>query len=82
MTSLGMTGQHLCVPLSEIDFYFIYTLTLFTNLKLKRIMDKKELKFYEAPACEVVELKSNVALLAGSGEGSGGVSDPDLGDEE
>ena len=45
-------------------------------------MDKKELKFYEAPACEVVELKSNVALLAGSGEGSGGVSDPDLGEEE
>ena len=31
-------------------------------------MDKKELKFYEAPACEVVELKSSVALLAGSAE--------------
>ena len=30
-------------------------------------MDKKELKFYEAPTCEVVELKANVALLAGSG---------------
>lgn len=29
-------------------------------------MDKKELKFYEAPACEVVELKANVSLLAGS----------------
>ena len=29
-------------------------------------MDKKELKFYEAPACEVVELKASVALLAGS----------------
>ena len=26
-------------------------------------MDKKELKFYEAPACEVVELKTSVALL-------------------
>jgi len=29
-------------------------------------MDKKELKFYEAPAMDVVELKVNVALLAGS----------------
>ena len=29
-------------------------------------MDKKDLKFYEAPACEVVELKANSALLAGS----------------
>jgi hypothetical protein len=29
-------------------------------------MDKKELKFYETPACEVVELKASVALLAGS----------------
>ena len=29
-------------------------------------MDKKELKFYEAPACEVVELKASFALLAGS----------------
>ena len=30
-------------------------------------MDKKELKFYEAPACDVVELKATSALLAGSG---------------
>ena len=29
-------------------------------------MDKKELKFYEAPTCEVVELNAHVALLAGS----------------
>ena len=29
-------------------------------------MDKKELKFYDAPACEVVELKSSTSLLAGS----------------
>lgn len=29
-------------------------------------MDKKELKFYEAPATEVVELKVNAQLLAGS----------------
>ena len=34
-------------------------------------MDKKELKFYETPACEVVELNAGVALLAGSGEGDG-----------
>ena len=29
-------------------------------------MDKKELKFYEAPATEVVELKVKSQLLAGS----------------
>ena len=29
-------------------------------------MDKKELKFYEAPACEVVELNVASTLLAGS----------------
>ncbi len=29
-------------------------------------MNKKELKFYEAPACDVVELKASLALLAGS----------------
>ena len=38
-------------------------------------MDKKELKFYEAPAAEVVELKASLALLAGSGEIEG-VEDP------
>jgi len=39
-------------------------------------MDKKELKFYEAPACEVVELNASVALLAGSGDVEG-VEDPE-----
>ena len=29
-------------------------------------MDKKELKFYEAPACEVVELNVVSSILAGS----------------
>lgn len=29
-------------------------------------MDKKELKFYEAPAAEVVELEVGTQLLAGS----------------
>jgi hypothetical protein len=29
-------------------------------------MDKKELKFYEAPAMDVVVLKASVALMAGS----------------
>ena len=29
-------------------------------------MDKKELKFYEAPASEVVELEVETQLLAGS----------------
>ena len=39
-------------------------------------MDKKELKFYEAPACEVVELNANVALLAGSGDPDDVSDDP------
>ena len=34
-------------------------------------MDKKELKFYEAPASEVVELKISTALLAGSTNAQG-----------
>ena len=39
-------------------------------------MDKKELKFYEAPACEVVEFKSSIALMAGSpGQEDGDVQD-------
>lgn len=29
-------------------------------------MEKKELKFYEAPAAEILELEAKVALLAGS----------------
>jgi len=38
-------------------------------------MDKKELKFYETPACEVVELEIDAQLLAGSP--IEGVDDPD-----
>lgn len=39
-------------------------------------MDKKELKFYDAPACEVVELKASVNLMAGSpGQEDGDVQD-------
>jgi len=30
-------------------------------------MNMKELKFYEAPACDVVELKFASSILAGSG---------------
>ena len=43
-------------------------------LNFYQIMDKKELKFYEAPACEVVELKVESQLLAGSIQG---VENPD-----
>ena len=47
-------------------------------------MDKKELKFYEAPVCDIVELKASVALMAGSpiegvddpGDLNGGNDDP------
>ncbi len=31
-------------------------------------MNKKEMKFYEAPACEVVELNVATPILAGSSE--------------
>lgn len=43
-------------------------------------MEKKDLKWYEAPAVEIVELESAVSLLAGSGLGE----DPQLpgGEEE
>lgn len=34
-------------------------------------MEKKELKWYEAPACEVVELNVNAQLMAGSPTGGG-----------
>ena len=42
-------------------------------------MDKKELKFYESPACEVVELKVRQHLLEGSTNAEGVEEDP-LGD--
>jgi hypothetical protein len=39
-------------------------------------MDKKELKFYDAPTCEVVELKASTSLLAGSQEtGADGITE-------
>ena len=41
------------------EFNYIFT-------ELLNIMDKKELKFYEAPACELVELNVVSTLLAGS----------------
>ncbi len=31
-------------------------------------MNKKDLKFYEAPTCEVMELEASVALLAESSQ--------------
>ena len=40
-------------------------------------MDKKDFKFYEAPACEVVELKASTALLAGSPTGGGSEDIPE-----
>ena len=43
-------------------------------------MEKRELKFYEAPAVEVVELEAKVSLLAGSDdEGYGGATEPSEG---
>ena len=41
-------------------------------------MEKKELKFYAAPACEVVELKVRAQLMAGSPTAGGSENiDPD-----
>jgi len=41
-------------------------------------MNKKDLKMYEAPACEVVELDAKTTLLAGSGESNAeGIYDGD-----
>ena len=34
-------------------------------------MDKKELKFYDVPTCEVVELKASAALMVTSPGGDG-----------
>ncbi len=43
-------------------------------------MNKKELKFYDAPAMEVVELKASVSLMAGSpGSEPGDVQDEEEG---
>jgi hypothetical protein len=38
-------------------------------------MEKKDLKFYEAPAVEVVELEVKSSILAGSGPTGGGSED-------
>lgn len=45
-------------------------------------MDKKELKFYEAPAAEVVELNVSVALMAGSVQGVDNPNDITGGNED
>jgi len=40
-------------------------------------MDKKELKFYEAPACDVVELKLQGVLCASNPTSPGETPDPE-----
>ena len=41
-------------------------------------MEKKQLKWYDAPVVEIVELEAKVSLLAGSDEPEGGTPwDPD-----
>lgn len=44
-------------------------------------MKKKNLKWYEAPYVEVVEMESACAILAGS-DGDGGQESPDVPDLE
>ena len=44
-------------------------------------MEKKELRWYESPAVEVVELDAKVSLLAASDEGGGTPWDPDDSEE-
>ena len=54
---------------------------LFFNFKnIIKIMDKKELKFYEAPACEVVEL--NVVSFLMTSNNSEGVNDEDITEDD
>ena len=60
-----MASTFVCPCLREI---FILYINIIHFIKHLTIMDKKELKFYEAPACEVVELNASFALLAGSAE--------------
>lgn len=45
-------------------------------------MDKKELKFYEAPVTEVVELEVEAQLLAGSGNPDNPLDDSTADTEE
>ena len=74
MTGKGSVGQHLRVPLREQDFiqYFINKL----NFK-KKIMDKKDLKMYEAPSLEVVELEQEGFLCASPAGGGSEDIDPE-----
>ena len=44
----------------------IKIISFINNLNFIKIMDKKELKLYEIPACEVVDLEVEAQLLAGS----------------
>ncbi len=74
-----MASTFVC-PLNNNDLTNIFY--SFINFKnFIRIMDKKELKFYDAPACEVVELNVVSSLLAGSGNADG-IKEPDLDDSE
>ena len=50
-----MPCTFVCPCLREI---FILYINIIHFIKHLTIMDKKELKFYEAPACEVVELNA------------------------
>jgi hypothetical protein len=45
-------------------------------------MNKKELKFYEAPACDVVELNVVSSLLAASSGNAEGIDEEQLDDSE
>lgn len=74
-----MASTFVC-PLNNNDLTNIFY--SFINFKnFIRIMDKKELKFYDAPACEVVELNVVSSLLAGSGNADG-ITEPELDDSE
>ena len=77
-----MVSTIVCPCLREI---FILYINIIHFLNIKNIMDKKELKFYEAPACEVVELNLQGILCASGdndpenveGEGMGGEGERD-----
>ncbi len=73
-----MASTFVC-PLNNNDLTNIFY--SFINFKnFIRIMDKKELKFYEAPACEVVELNVVSSLLAASSGNAEGIDEEQLED--
>ena len=79
-----MTGLHFIVPLNfERESKHNNIQNLFINfLNSNKIMNKKDLKMYEAPACEVVELELCGVLCASGNNAENIEMGDDLSNEE